>query len=283
MPVGSVLAGSIGTYIQDIFEDALMVARDQSLMANLVRVFTDRTGDAARKNSEYGTVDMGTIAEAADLTSQSFTPSVIATLDPGEVGAQFFISDLRLESDPFNVRTDAAMELGSSMAEKMDADLLSRFSSLTGGTVGFAGSVLTWDRFMAARARLRTQKAPPPYRAVLHEYQWYQLAKAASIAAPTASAAPSFTDAVTAGYYVGRVMDVEVFTTANLAVGTAVFGGMFSPSALALDMRRAPRLEPERDASRRGFELNMTAVYAYGVWRPKFGVAILADASAPAP
>ena len=42
--------------------------------------------------------------------------------------------------------------------------------------------------------------------------------------------------------------------------------------ALALDMRRAPRLEPERDASRRGYELNLSAVYAHGVWRPKFGV-----------
>ena len=47
---------------------------------------------------------------------------------------------------------------------------------------------------------------------------------------------------------------------------------MFSRDALGYDLRRAPRLEPERDASRRGIELNMTAVFAAGVWRPGFGV-----------
>jgi len=46
-------------------------------------------------------------------------------------------------------------------------------------------------------------------------------------------------------------------------------------------MRRALRLEDERDASRRGIELNMTAVYAYGVWRPAMGITGLFDASTP--
>ncbi len=283
MPAGSVLAGSITGYIQDIFEDAMLVARDTNLMAALVTTFTDRTGDALRKNSEYGTVDMASVAEGADLTSQHFTPSVISTLDPAEVGAQFFISDLRLESDPFAVRTEAAMELGNSMAEKVETDLLGNFAQLTGGTVGVAGSILTWDRFFAARARLRTQKAPPPYYCVLHEFQWYDLAQAASVAGVNQGAAPNFTDQVMSNYYVGRAADVLIFTTANLPVGTAVVAGMFSPQAIALDWRRAPRIETERDASRRGTELNMTAVYAEGVWRPRMGVQIIADATAPAP
>ena len=51
--------------------------------------------------------------------------------------------------------------------------------------------------------------------------------------------------------------------------------------ALALDVRRAPRVERQRDASRRAEELNLSAVYAHGVWRPKFGVKIISDASIP--
>lgn len=280
---GSVLAGSISTYIQDIFEDALMVARDQNLMASLVRNFNDRTGDANRKNSEYGTATMASLAETDDLESQPLTPSVIATLNPGEVGAQFFLSDLRVESDPFGIRDDAALELGSAMAQKVETDLLSLMNDFTGGTVGTAGSVMTWEKFFAAAARLKATKAPPPYHCVMHEYQWYQLAKASSIAAPTTAAAPQFTDDVQRNYYVGRAADVNIYTTTNIASGTAVYAGMWSPSAIALDWRRAPRLEPERDASKRGWELNMTAVYAYGVWRPAFGISILADASAPSP
>ena len=46
-------------------------------------------------------------------------------------------------------------------------------------------------------------------------------------------------------------------------------------------LRRAPRLAPQRDESRRGLELNLSTRYAYGVWRPLHGVAILSDGSAP--
>jgi hypothetical protein len=60
-----------------------------------------------------------------------------------------------------------------------------------------------------------------------------------------------------------------------------VTAGIFSPLALALDVRRAPRIEPERDASRRATELNLSSVYAHGVWRPKYGVQLISDASTP--
>jgi hypothetical protein len=51
--------------------------------------------------------------------------------------------------------------------------------------------------------------------------------------------------------------------------------------ALALDVRRAPRIERERDASRRADEINLSAVYAHGTWRSKFGVQLISDASVP--
>jgi hypothetical protein len=75
-----------------------------------------------------------------------------------------------------------------------------------------------------------------------------------------------------------------IFESANLTPdgGDDVTAGIFSPMALALDVRRAPRIEPERDASRRATELNLSAVYAHGVWRPKFGVKLISDATVPA-
>jgi hypothetical protein len=72
-----------------------------------------------------------------------------------------------------------------------------------------------------------------------------------------------------------------VFVSANIGTGTSVFGGMFSRNAMALDMRRSFRLEPERDASRRGIELNASSVYAYGVWRPQYGVALNSAGTTP--
>lgn len=283
MAAGSLLAGSITGYIQDIFEDALLVARDMNVMGALVTNFTDRTGDAARKNSEYSEGTIASLSEATDLSSQHMTPSVIATLDPAEFGMQYFLSDLRVESDPFQVRTDAANSLGNAMAEHVETNLLSGFANFTGGTIGTGGTadVMTWSKFFKARALLRATKAPGPYYCVMHEYQWLQLAADASIAASVQGAAPNFTDSVMQNYYVGRAADVSIFTSVTMASGTAVTAGMFARPALGLDWRRAPRIEPERDASRRGVELNLSAVYAYGVWRPKFGVKLIADASVP--
>lgn len=264
-----------------VFTDAMFVARDNNLMANLATVYGDQSGLAPRKNSEYGTATMNSVAETDDLASQTFTPSVLSTLTPGEVGAQFFVSDSRQETDPFGAVSDASMELGMAMAQKIETDLLGVFSSFTGGTVGTAGSLNTWGYFFAAASILRAQNAPGPYYAVMHPYQWHNLAKSASVAGASIAQAPSFTDEIMRNWWVGRVGPVDVFTSANLAIGTATTWGMFSRPALALDVRRAPRMEPERDASRRGVELNISAVYGYGVWRPKFGVKITADASAP--
>lgn len=272
---------NISAFVTTIYEDALFVARDTNLLATLVTVFNDRQGLAARTNSEYGTATVRNIGETDDLSSQAFTPAALASLTPGEVGAQFFITDSRVESDPFGVRTDASTELGNSMAQKMETDLLSSFTSLTGGTVGAAGTTIHWGHINAAMTRLRKQNAPMPYVCVLHPNVWHPLGKAASIAGGTQANAPEFQDEVQRRFWVQRTLGVDFYISANVAVDSSddAVGAMFSRQALALDMRRAPRLEPERDASRRGYELNLSAVYGYGVWRPRFGVQLKFDAS----
>jgi len=277
-------SSDISTYIQTIFEDAMFVARENNMASRLVTTFND-TGDEAkpRSSSAYGEATINDIGETDDLTGQSFTPSVLATLTPAEAGGQFFLTDTRMSADPFGVRNDAAMELGLATAKKINTDVLGDLASLTGGTVGSAGTTITWGYFFAARARLQNTKAPPPYRCVLHTYQWHRLASAASIAAATQPTPVSTVDEITRRWFVGSVADVDIFVTSDITPDTSddAKGAMFSPIALALDMRRAPRLEPERDASRRGYELNMTTVYAHGVWRPAFGIVMTFDAATP--
>lgn len=77
----------------------------------------------------------------------------------------------------------------------------------------------------------------------------------------------------------GTSPDVTIATTQegkNYALGA-----MFTRDAMALDLRRPLRIEPERDASMRWTELNSTMVYAYGKWRPERGVILKSDASTP--
>jgi hypothetical protein len=271
----------ISSYVNTIWQDALLVARDNTVMTNLVTVFGDREGLAPRAILEYGEATINTIGEADDMTSQAFTPSTLSTLTPTELGAQYMITDSRIESDPFAVQSLAALDLGQAMATKMDTDLCAHFNAFHAGTIGTTGSVLTWGYFYAMAAVLRNAKAPLPYAFVCSPYMYYQLGRAAAVGA-TVTNSNKFQDSVMEKFYQGSASGIDIFVTANVETSTNdAYAGMFSRSALAIDIRRRPRLEPHRDPSRRAIELNMSAVYATGVWRPHWGVCGLFLNTAP--
>lgn len=270
-------------WVQTVFEKTNTVFRANNVMSQLVTSFADSTGNEARANSTYNQLTAGSIAETTDLTAEAeFTTTNIATLTPYERGAISFLTDTRRENDPA-VYNDLGNELGSAMADLVETDLLGTFGSLTGGTITTGGgTALTWGHLTAARTVLKASKVPGPYVAVIHENAWHQLAKAGVPNATAINNTPdSLKEAIKSNWYVGSYGDLSIFTTANISAGTLVTQGVFSPQAIAIDWRRALRLEPQRDASRRGFELNVTARYAAGIWRPKAGVQLKSDASAP--
>jgi len=81
------------------------------------------------------------------------------------------------------------------------------------------------------------------------------------------------------------LMDSSGTSDATIAVTTPASisdrGAVFTRDALAFDLRRGLRIEPDRDPSARWSELNATMVYAHGVWRPTHGIPVLSDASNP--
>lgn len=274
-------AADIATFVNTVWADALMVARDNNVMSRLVRNFGDRTGLALRKNAKYsGTAVWNQITETDDLTSQSLTPTTDQTLTPYEYGAQFFITDSRVETDIWAYRQDAAMELGASYGQKTDVFLSGLFNSLTGGTAGSAGSNMSWAVFYNALTKARRALIPQPWVMVLTPEQYHCLGTAV-VPGATVTNSPATQDEFARRWFVGNVSGIDIFTTANIAVGTSVFGGLFNREALALDIRRAFRVEAERDASRRGLELNASSVFAYGTWRPQYGIAINTAGTAP--
>jgi hypothetical protein len=121
-------------------------------------------------------------------------------------------------------------------------------------------------------SKLRSNFAPMPYAFVCTPAQWYSLGSAASVGA-TVTNNPAKQDEFGQNFYVGSIFGVDCFVTENCEdSSTDAYAGIFSRQALALDIRRAFRIEPERDASRRGVELNASMVYGAGLWRPTFGV-----------
>lgn len=279
MPLNSYTA--ISQFAGTVYEGVLTVIRDNNLMAGQVLTFNDMTGMAPRIVPEYGTATMNTVADTDDLTSQAFAPAVLSTITPTEKGAQFFVTDAREETDPYGITSDASQELGLAAAETVERDLLALFGSLTGGTVNSPGTAPTWLNFFAMQALLRNRRVPQPWTFVCHPYHWYKLGGSASIAGAQTNAAPDLLNSVNRTFWMGNVGGVDIFTSSYLTAGTATTAAMFGRQAMALDVRRAPRLRPERDESRRGVELNLSTIYGVGTWRPTHGVQGVFDATAP--
>jgi hypothetical protein len=270
---------NISSFVNTVWEDSMLVLREQGPMLGLVTQFGDRQGMALRKNAKYGTAVLNQVSESDDLSSQVLTPSVESTLTPYEYGAQFFLTDQRLESDIFGVRQDATQELGGAYGDKVDGFLTGLFSSFTGGSIG-GTTTMSFTTFTGAITLARIAKIPRPYACVLSPAQYHCMATAIAPGV-TVTNSPQTQDAFMRQFYQQTIAGVDVYVDANIGTGVAVYGGLFNRNALAFDIRRAPRIEAERDASRRGWELNFSSIFAYGVWRPAQGVYIYTSGSAP--
>ena len=274
---------SIRSYVDTIYERSLFVAREQNLMTNLVRNF-NATGWMSRVISTRPTISAESVADATDYSNPTtFGKSTLATLTPGEIIAQVVLTDQAYETDPDNLRNDAALELGNAIATKIDTDLVGSFSSFTTDKGDGANTTATLANFAAAIAVLRNNKAPAPIYIVCHPYHWHDIWVGLGQPAATYANMDALTSQALRDYYVMDLIAARWFVSANISVDANddAISGVFNPQALGFDSRRAPRLEPERDASLRGWELNMTAGYAYGVVRNTFGVKFTADATEP--
>ena len=268
----------ISAVVNSIYEVAFLTAREQSIMPGRVTVFSDTGSSTPRVWTQYSGGTIATVTEATDMSAQAFTHAAAGTLTPAQYGAQYFLTDQRLASDWAAARNDAGTDLGQLLGVHVDTNLCGTaiFAGFTGGTVGTAGGTLTWANIMRANAYLRAAKAPFPYNVVLRPEQWYYLASASS-GVPTLMVSDSILENIAREFYVGSWGGMDFFIDANITSGTAAYGGMFSRQAVALDNRRAFRLETQRDASRGGggWELNATMIYAYGLYRPTFGVGMI--------
>lgn len=85
-------------------------------------------------------------------------------------------------------------------------------------------------------------------------------------------------------YFTGSWLAATWFTSANIDVDTSddAVSAVFNPQAMGFDSREAPTMEPERDASRKAVELNMSVGYAVGILRQEYAAKITHDATEPA-
>lgn len=275
----------ISAFVNTIFERSLFVVREMNLMSNLVSGYSAK-GWMTREFSIRPTVTPVTVADGVDYNSPTtHGKSSVGTLTPAEVIAQIMLTDQDVETDPDGARNDASMELGMAVAQKIDTDLLALFTNFTTDKGPGAGNSTTLADLASAVAVLRNRKAYGTVSAVLHPYQWHDVwVEMGRPAATYANVGDTLTTKALQDYFVDRLIGLNIYISANIETDGSddAIGGVFVPDALALDTRRPYRLEPERDASLRAWELNATVGYAVGFGkRPTFGVKFTGDVTEP--
>ena len=287
MAAGLTTFAQISARVNDIIEDSLAVARMANVLAPTVTNLT-AGGMNPRKVNEYNAVTFATAGEDDDTSAQQFTKDALSTLTPASYRARVDLTDQRVESDFDGEVAGASMELGSAAARAIDVHIASNFSSLTGGTIGSAGTVITWAHITKSYALLANQGVPAgsPVFCALHPYQWEVLLRANTIAGASVAVAPQFQDRMTAApnfFAIPQYQGITFVVSNAISVDASddAYGALYTPQAVALDTRKAFNIRPERDESRELTELNASMWYAHGTWRPAFGVAILSDASTP--
>ena len=275
----------LNSLFNTIYDRALFVAREQNLMVNLVNS-KSAVGWMNRIVPIRPQVTAVSVAETEDFNSPTtFGKSTKATLTPAEIISQVVLTDRDMETDTDSAPGDASMELGASIATKIDTDLVTLFASFStdkGTGAGNAATVATLGAGVAVLTNAKALQYGQP-TAVLHPYHWHDIWVELGQPAATYSNLQEYTTAALRDYFVGDLLGVSFYRSSNIAVDGSddAVSGIFVRDALMIDTRRAMRFEEERDASARAWELNVTAGYAVGIVRQEFGIGYTADAATP--
>lgn len=268
-----------------IYDDALFVAREMNLMANLV-TNVGATGWMNRVVSIRPQVTAQSVAETQEVnnpTTMGLTSH--ATITPGEIAAQAWLTKRDIETDPHGAADATARELGASMATKIDVDLIGDFASFSTDKGDGAGGTATFENLAAAFAVVRTNSlnSDGPPMAVLHPYAWHDIWLELGKPAATMSNLAEITTQALRDYYVTTLMGgARIFTSANITSGTAAVSGVFTRSAIYLDTRRPITAEtPVYDSAKRATRFDINAGYGHGLVRSTYGVKFTTDASEP--
>ncbi|MFQ3536754.1 MAG: hypothetical protein SNJ58_12850 [Aggregatilineales bacterium] len=273
----------IAALVEDIYEGAYFTLRANNALVRTVTAFSENRGMAPRKAAIYSAANVRPFDEGDSVTATAFNRTALSTLTPARYADQVILTDQRIATDPQDVRTDVALEMGAAFAEFVDAKIASNFPDLTGGSFGAPGSALTWAHILRARALLHNAKVPAPYFCALHPYQWLRLVESAALSGTELQQAPAFQDALVSTYFVASLIGGVTFVvTPSIAVEAEnAIGALYSPLALAYDERRAFNMRPQRNEAREALELNFSLWFAHGVWRPMMGVKLIGLATLP--
>jgi N4-gp56 family major capsid protein len=276
---------TLNDLLPSIVAEALFVASEKSIMRGLVRNYTLAAGQG--KTVTVPIYPKQTAAQLTEGTAPSFTAISTdgVTLTVQEVGLTAQISDLAIMASSSNVISDIGRLFGEAIARKMDTDLMGLFMSFSTNTVGGVSVTATPALLFQAIAKLRSQgyDTSNDCAIVLHPNVAYDVASTltSTFAAPASMVG---NDALRNGF-MGLLGGVPVYQSSLVPLETASAAagdyacGIFHRDALGLAMMQDIRIESQREATKRGFDLVGNAIYGFGELYDNAGVRGIFDSS----
>jgi len=279
------MANTTSTLTQELYanivQSALYTLSENTVIRPLVRNY-DMTGTPGLTAQVpiYPALAAGDLVEGTDLSSPTSFDTTSATITALEKGVLVTLTDLSKESASEDVAAAIGRQIGDAMAVKVDTDLAALFSGFS-SSVGSGAAELTVDDFFKAAAILRNNKAPGPYVSVVHPYQAYQIKKQLTNAGATMSHNLSDVGNVALrDGFVGRLAGIDIFESTVISGDSAgaYVGAVMAQDALGYMVKRAMRIEEQRDASLRATEIVGSMAYGVKEIFDVYGVKMIGDA-----
>lgn len=267
----------------NIVQAALYTLSEQTVIRPLVRNY-DMTGTPGLTAQVpiYPAISAAGVADGTDLSNTAFNTQS-KTITASEVGVMVELTDLAAESATDDVAAAIGRQIGAAMAEKVDTDLAANFANFS-NVINKAGAAVTVEDIFKAAATLRANKANQngAFVCVLHPYQAYDLkAQLTNSGATMSHALSDVGNAALLDGFIGRIAGVDIFESTVIAGDSAgaFAGAVMTQDAIGYMVKRAMRIETERNASKRSLEIVGSMAYGTSELFDAYGVTILSDAT----
>ena len=286
------MAGSTSATLNDllpsIVAEAMFVAQERSIMRGLVKNYTLSPGQGKTVTVPiYPKQTAAAVTEGNEVDNTAISTDG-AVLTVSQVGIRTLVTDLAVNSAASNVVSDLGRLFGEAIAQKMDQDLMAKFSEFTTNTIGSSSTTITAALVMQGLTKLKSAGVPTDgIVAVLHPSIAYDLKAALTAQGNAAFTGGAYGDVANEAMrmgYVGNLFGMQIYESSNapLITGGAAGdyqGAIFHRDALGLAVMRDIQIETQRRASYLGSDVVASAMYGVGTIYESYGVSAVFDSS----
>ena len=274
---------SLDDLCQAIIAEARMVLSQGSDLSNYIMKRPLPKGKSGVTFPKYAALTASALTEGTDLTSNSQVSTSGTTITPTQVGLMAVVTDIvDWASNAPQLGADIGKLMGDAILAKRNQDIWALFDGFS-QTAGTTNTDITEANIASCVRQLMAAKAPRPYYMAITPHVFEDLITIYST--NSNFTATEIRNMVLEKGELPPIYGVIPLLVDNLASGTSAGKadaadakcGVFSRQAIGMVEGYDIQIEPERNASMRGYELVATSYYAVAEVEDTFGVELLVD------